>query len=147
MPGTVAIGLTQRQWIGASLSGDDVTIDMIHQTPGPPFLQSIDIQVGFIRNRSENQEPYSADEISLNFVKIFNGVVFAPGEILIFDFKGEKLKMTVTSMNVVELPDQQNNSRVGKQPHIEMGIVMDRTDVTVMKASDSMIKIKSSAKK
>lgn len=146
-PGTVAIGLTQRQWIGASLSGDDVTIDMIHQTPGPPFLQSIDIQVGFIRNRSENQEPYSADEISRNFVKIFNGVVFAPGEILIFDFKGEKLKMTVASMNVVELPDQQNNSRVGKQPHMEMGIVMDRTDVTVMKASDSMIKIKSSAKK
>jgi vesicle-fusing ATPase len=118
---------------------------MIHQPP--PFLQSIDIQVGFIRNRSENQEPYSADEISRNFVKIFSGVVFAPGEILIFDFKGEKLKMTVASMNVVELSDQQNNSRVVKQLHMEMGVVMERTDVTVMKASDSMIKIKSSAKK
>ncbi|KAG2343661.1 vesicular-fusion protein SEC18 [Suillus weaverae] len=144
-PGTVAIGLTQRQWIGVSLSGDDVTIDMIPQAP--PFLQSIDIQVGFIRNRSENQEPYSADEISRNFVKIFNNVVFAPGEILIFDFKGEKLKMTVASMSVVELVDQQNSSRFGKQPHMEMGVVMDRTDVTVMKAGDSMIKIKSSAKK
>jgi vesicle-fusing ATPase len=144
-PGTVAIGLTQRQWIGVSLSGDDVTIDAIPQAP--PFLQSIDIQIGFIRNRNENQEPYSADEISRNFVKIFNNVVFAPGEILIFDFKGEKLKMTVASMNVVELPHQQNNSRVGQQPHMEMGVMMDRTDVTVMKASDSMIKIKSSAKK
>jgi vesicle-fusing ATPase len=55
--------------------------------------------------------------------------------------------MIVASMNVVELPNQQNNSRVGNQPHMEMGVVMDRTDVTVMKASDSMIKIKSSAKK
>jgi vesicle-fusing ATPase len=112
----------------------------------PPFLQSIDIQVGFIRNRSENQEPYSADEISRNFLKIFNNVVFAAGEILIFDFKGEKLKMTVASLSVVDLPNQQNNSRFG-QLHMEMGVMMGTTDVTIMKASDSMIKIKSSAKK
>lgn len=144
-PGTVAIGLMQRQWIGLSLSGDDVTIDMVPQAP--PFIQSIDIQVGFVRKGVENQDPYSADDISRNFVKIFNGVVFAPGEMLTFDFKGEKLKMIVVSMSLVELPDTQNSARFGKQPHMEMGVVMDRTDVTVMKAGDSMIKIKSSAKK
>ncbi|OJA09579.1 hypothetical protein AZE42_10071 [Rhizopogon vesiculosus] len=144
-PGTVAIGLMQRQWIGLSLSGDVVTIDLYPQEP--PYLQSIDVQVGFVRKASENQVAYSADEISSNFIKTFNNVIFAPGEMLTFDFKGEKLKMTVTSMGLVDLPDNQNRSRSGKQPQMEMGIVMSGTDVNIMKAGDSMIKIKSSSKK
>lgn len=135
----------QRQWIGLSLSGDAVTIDMFPQEP--PYLQSIDVQVGFVRNTFENPVPYSADEISNNFSKIFNGVVFAPGELLTFDFKGEKLKMTVTSMSLVELSDKQNKSRSGKQLQMEMGILMSGTDINIMKASESTIKIKSSSKK
>jgi vesicle-fusing ATPase len=135
----------QRQWIGLSLSGDAVTIDMFPQEP--PYLQSIDVQVGFVRKGVENPVPYSADEMSSNFIKTFNGVVFAPGEMLTFDFKGEKLKMTVASMSLVELSDKQNKPRSGKQPQMEMGVVMSGTDINIMKASDSMIKIKSSSKK
>jgi vesicle-fusing ATPase len=135
----------QRQWIGLSLSGDGVTIDLFPQEP--PYLQSIDVQVGFVRKGVENQVPYSADEISSNFIKTFNNVVFAPGEILTFDFKGEKLKMTVVSMSLIELPDKQNRARSGRQTQMEMGIVMSGTDVNIMKAADSMIKIKSTSKR
>jgi len=135
----------QRQWIGLSLSGDAVIIDVFPQEP--PYLQSIDVQVGFVRKGVENPVPYSADEMSSNFIKTFSGVVFAPGEMLTFDFKGEKLKMTVSSMSLVELSDKQNKPRSGKQLQMEMGVVMSGTDINIMKASDSMIKIKSSSKK
>ena len=105
------------------------------------------MQVGFIRKGVENQVPFSADEMSSNFIKTFNNVVLAPGEMLTFDFKGEKLKMTVTSMSLVELPDRRNISLSGIRSQMEMGVVMDRTEVNIMKAGDSMIKIKSSSKK
>ena len=75
-----------------------------------------------------------------NFVRAFNGLVFAAGEILLFEFHGQTLKAAVKGVQVVELPGQ----RAGAEHY---GIVMEKTDVTVMKASDSAIKLKSSARK
>ncbi|PIL37464.1 transporter [Ganoderma sinense ZZ0214-1] len=137
-PGAIGASATQRQWIGLSLSGDSVTIEPFPQSP--PYLQSLDVEVGFLKRGLEIAEVFSADEMAQNFVRAFNGIVFASGEILLFEFHGQTLKATVKGVQVVELPGQ----RPGADYY---GIVMEKTDVTIMKAPDSAIKLKSSARK
>ncbi|KAH9899510.1 AAA-domain-containing protein [Cubamyces lactineus] len=137
-PGCIGASATQRQWIGLSLAGDSATVEPM-PTP-PPYLQSIDLEVGFLKRGHEIAEAFSADEMAKNFVRAYNGVVFAAGEILLFEFHGQMLKVVVKGVQIVELP--------GKQPDAtHYGVVMEKTDVTFMKAPDSAIKLKSSAKK
>ncbi|KZT05630.1 AAA-domain-containing protein [Laetiporus sulphureus 93-53] len=140
--GSIGASAVQRQWIGLSLTGDEVTVEPL--SPSPPYLQSVDIEVGFLRRGHEIAEQFSADEMSHNFLKAFSGIVLAVGEILVFEFHGQNLKATVKALHVVDLPNQP-----GKASHAptSYGVVMERTDVTFLKASDSAIKIKSSAKK
>lgn len=148
MPGTIGASATQRQWIGLSAVGDETTVEPL---PGPPhpaapqYLESVDIEVGFLRRGHEVAEAFSADEMSKNFVKAFNGIIFAPGQFLVFEFHGQNLKAIVKGLRLLDLADEQGGGRGGQRQ--EMGILMDKTDVGFMKAGDSLIKIKSSAKK
>ncbi|KAH7923664.1 AAA-domain-containing protein [Leucogyrophana mollusca] len=150
-PGTVGISASQREWVEVGLAGSQVTVEILPSPPhalAPSYVQSIDLTVGFMKARYENKVPYSSDEMIVNFHNAFNGVVFAPGEILTFDFKGDKLKVFVTSMSLLELADEQRGGAyLGGGSTSEMGILMDKTDITIIKAGDSAIKIKSSAKK
>ena len=53
------------------------------------YLQSLDLEVGFLRRGQEIAEQFSADEMAKNFIRAFNGMVFGIGEILVFDFHGQ----------------------------------------------------------
>ena len=128
----------QRQWIGLSVSGDTVTVEPMPEDP--PYRESLDIEVGFLRRGLEIAEAFSADEMAKNFLRAFSGMVFAVGEIFLFDFHGQNLKATVRGLQIVELPGQRTDVT-------HFGIPMEKTDVTFMKAPDSAIKLKSSAKK
>jgi vesicle-fusing ATPase len=143
----------QRQWIGLSVTGDQVSVEALPQPPHPSaplYLQSIDIEVGFLRRGQEIAEQFSADEMARNFLKAFNGIVMSADEVLVFEFHGQNLKATVKGVGVLELADEQKRGAgTGQRSvnHQYMGILMNKTDVTFMKAGDSAIKIKSSAKK
>ncbi|KAK7470300.1 transport between ER and Golgi ATPase protein [Stygiomarasmius scandens] len=152
-PGCIGASATQRSWIGLSVQGDHVTIDTLPPPPhpsAPSYLQSIDVEVGFFRPRMEIAEQFSADDIARHFIKLFNGVVMSTDEVIAFEYHGQNIKGTVKGVSLLELADEQrrqvppNQSSRGLQTY---GIVMDKTDVTIMKAPDSLIKIKSSAKK
>lgn len=143
----------QRQWIGLSVAGDVVNVEPLPSPPNPSaplYLQSLDLEVGFIRPRHEIAEQYSADDMAHTFLKAYNGILISADEILVFEYHGQNLKVIAKNVSVLELADEQ---RRGGAPgrriprHDRMGILMDKTDVTIMKASDSLIKIKSSAKK
>ncbi|CCM00433.1 uncharacterized protein FIBRA_02465 [Fibroporia radiculosa] len=142
-PGTIGASAVQRQWIGLSLTGDEVTVEPIY--PSPSYVQSIDIEVGFLRRGLEIPEQFSADDMMKNFLKAFSGMVLAVGEILVFDFHGHNLKGAVKALSVIELPD--NQGMRASHGSTAFGVIMEKTDVTFIKASDSAIKIKSSAKK
>ncbi|KAG5648754.1 hypothetical protein DXG03_000101 [Asterophora parasitica] len=154
-PGSVGASAVQRQWIGLSLTGDQVTVEPLPPPPhpsAPSFLQSIDIEVGFLRLRHEIAEQFSADEMARNFIKAFSGIVMSVDEILVFEYHGQNLKATVKGVSVLDLADEQRRGVPGggaqrSVNHQYVGILMDKTDVTFMKAPDSAIKIKSSAKK
>ncbi|TFK43822.1 vesicular-fusion protein SEC18 [Crucibulum laeve] len=152
-PGVIGASAVQRQWIGLSLTGDQATVEPLPPPPhpaAPSFLQSIDLEIGFLRRGHEIAEQFSADEMARNFLKAFNGILMSTEEVIVFEFHGQNLKGTVKAVSTLDLADEQRRGTPGGQRnanHQHMGIIMEKTDVTIMKASDSAIKIKSSAKK
>lgn len=147
-PGTIGCSALQRQWIGLSAVGDEAPVEPLPTPPhpsAPAYLESIDLEVSFLR-RVEVSEVYNADEMTKNFLKAFSGIIFTPGQHLVFEFHGQNLKAIVKGLALLELADEQRGGRQGKRQE-NMGILMDKTDVVFMKAGDSPIKIKSSAKK
>ncbi|KAH9943139.1 vesicular-fusion protein SEC18 [Epithele typhae] len=136
--GAIGASAVLRQWMQLSLTGDSVTIE--HFSQSPAYLESLDIEVGFLKRGMEIAEAFSADDMVKNFIRAFSGIIFAAQEVILFEFHGQTLKATIKGARVVELPGQ----RPGGDSY---GIVMEKTDVTFMKDPSSPIKIKSSAKK
>ncbi len=97
------------------------------------------MEVGFLKRGLEIAEQFSTDEMVATFIRAHTGKVFGEGENLIFDFHGQNLRAVVTSFSIVDLPGGGGGSN--------MGILMDKTDVTFVKAADSLIKLKGSSKK
>lgn len=145
-PGVVAVPASLRQWMALSLSGDFITVTLLPSPPhsqAPPFLQSVDLHASFWKRGYVNEVPYNVDEMVQKFLAAYSGLVLAPGSILTVDFKGDKLKLVVASMNVVEFPD----GGLGGKTQIEMGVLMQRTDVNILKEGDSPMRLKSGAKR
>lgn len=145
----------QRQWIGLSIAGDQVSVEPLPEPPHPSsasYLQSIDLEITFLKRNYENPEPFSADDISRHFLKAFNGIIMSADEIIIFEYHGLNIKGVVKNVAILELADEQRRGvpagqRSANHNHMYMGIIMDKTDVSFMIAPGSLMKIKSSAKK
>jgi vesicle-fusing ATPase len=149
-PGTVAASMALRLWMELSLSGDQVTVESLPASPhpdAPSFLQSIDFIASFWKKNYENPVPYDQDEMISKLLNACSGLVFAPQGILTVDFKGDKLKLVVASMATLELADEQRGGRRNNPSSIEMGVMMQKTDITIMKEGSSPMKIKASAKR
>lgn len=143
-----------RQWIGLSLAGEQASVEPMPAPPhiaAPSFLQSIDIEVGFLKRGFELDQQFDADEMSRNFIKAFSGILMSTDEIMVFEFRGYNLKAVVKGLSVYDLADEQRKGMAAGQAlpayHYQMGILMEKTDITFLKAADSAIKLKSSAKK
>jgi len=129
--------------MGLSLAGDEVTVEPLAGTPS--YLGSLDIEVDFLKRGQEIAEVFSADEMTRNFLRAFNGMIFSAGATLIFEFHGQNLKAFIKGVSIVELSAEQ---RRGAPPGpSNMGIIFEKTDVNFVKGGNSAIKIKSSAKK
>jgi vesicle-fusing ATPase len=149
-PGTIGPSKPQREWIGLSLTGDQVTVEQLPPPPNPSapaYLQSIDLEVGFSRPRHEVAEQFDPEEMHRNFIKAYSGIVMSVDQIIIFEFHGHTIKAVVKAVSLLELADEQRKGAPQGQRYEHLGIVMEKTDVTFMKAPDSAIKIKSSAKR
>ncbi|KAG6866108.1 hypothetical protein C0991_008415 [Blastosporella zonata] len=153
LPGTIGVSAVQRQWIGLSLVGDHVSVEPLPPPPHPSaplYLQSIDVEVGFLRRGHEIAEQFSADEMTKTFLQAFGNIVMSVNEILVFEYHGQKLKGTVKAISTVDLADEQRRGALSvsqKSGNQTWGIIMAKTDVTFLKEPGSAIKIKSSATK
>lgn len=144
-PGTVAASMSLRQWMELSLTGDQVTVELLPDAP--PYLQSIDLVASFLKKNYENPTPFDLDEMISKLLNAYSGLVFAPGGILTMDFKGDKLRLVVASISIVDLADEQKFGMRNQSRSIEMGVMMQKTDITIMKDGGSPMKIKASAKR
>ncbi len=143
-PGSIGASQPQRQWIGLSLTGDQASVEPLPSPPhagAPGFIQGIDIEVGFLKRNVDIAEVYSADDMAKNFIKAFNGILMTTDQAIAFEYHGQNLKGIIKSVALLEVP--------GNPPPVirNAGIIFAETDVTLLKAPDSPIKMKSSAKK
>ncbi|CAE6481743.1 unnamed protein product [Rhizoctonia solani] len=151
-PGQVGAARAQRMWVGLSVQGDSVSVEPLElESRGNDiYLGSLDLEVGLWNPKQPIDQQISADEMSQNFVKAFNGQVFTPSQILVFDFHGITLKCIVTGLQVVELATIQSKRGASAEAGPSgrrTGILMPQTEVNFIKAGDSTLKIKSSARK
>jgi len=147
-PGVIGPSNLLRQWIGLSTIGDSAaTIELLPSPPhptAPAYLESITFDISFFNPRAQVDEAFSADEIAKVFVKAYAGILVTVNQSLVFEFRGHNLKAVARSLTLLELSDTQHG---GQSRFPSSGIIMDKTDVTFVKAGDSAIKIKSSMKK
>jgi len=148
----IGASAVQRQWIGLSLAGDQASVELLPAPPNPAaplFLQSIDIEIGFLKKGIVAREDFDGEDLAKTFVKAFNGIIMSSEEIIVFEYHGYNLKGNIKGVSVLELADEQRRGAPAGRSfsHQNMGIVMDKTDVTFIKAPDSTLKLKSSSKK
>jgi vesicle-fusing ATPase len=98
-------------------------------------------QVGFFKRNVQPTEAYDGDEMANTLVRSLSSVVFSQEQLILFDFHGQMIKAIVKGLSVVSVEGQR------RSPYPPMGILMDSTAITIMKAGDSPIQIKGSSKR
>ncbi|RXW25462.1 hypothetical protein EST38_g409 [Candolleomyces aberdarensis] len=151
-PGTIGVSAVHRMWIGLSKSGDEASVEPLPAPPhpsAPSFLQSIDIEVEFLQRGKEAKEEFQVDDMAKIFLRAYGGIIMSSEEIIAFEYHGFNLKGTVKGVSVLDLADEQRRGApTGRDfNHHNMGILMEKTDVTFLKTPGSAMRLKSSAKK
>ena len=157
-PGTVGAARLVRQWAQLSQSGDVVEVEAFNpaSTGSDVYLASLDLevrprsiqgeflsahdgaQIAYWFEKNATGEQYDADQLMQVFVRAYNGLIFTPGQLLVFDFHGQNLKATVKSLH---------NLSLGGNSGGRIGMLTPDSEVNFVKDPASAIKIKSSAKK
>ncbi|CAO1636253.1 unnamed protein product [Jaminaea pallidilutea] len=151
-PGTIGCAAFQRQWAGLSASGHYVHAEVYdpQSVSAGIYLGGIDLEVAFIRSGMAAQEQFDVEEMTRNFLRAFEGHIFSRGQLLVFEFHGHNLKLTVRGVNVVEagqIDPRGGASGPGGYHNMDRGILIAQTQVSFNKAHDSAIRLKASGKK
>jgi vesicle-fusing ATPase len=131
-------------------AGDEVTAEPIPANSiHDLYLGALDLEIGFLKANLQIAEQFSADDIAKNVIKAYTGQMFGMNQVATLDFHGQTLRAVVKGMQVLELSSVQRkgNKPTGSGVGTTMGILMDKTDVTIMKDPASHIKLKASSKK
>ncbi|CCA70665.1 related to SEC18-Vesicular-fusion protein, functional homolog of NSF [Serendipita indica DSM 11827] len=136
-PGQVGLSMVQRQWALVN-ENDSISISIIdiRELGKDVILAAITIDLGFMRAKRQVDDVFSIDDLSDFIHRQFDRMMFSPDQVLYFEYHGHKLKATVRA-----------TQNVGVAPREGYGQLDSATDITIMKAADSGIKFKSSAKK
>ncbi|KAI9451147.1 AAA-domain-containing protein [Lactarius psammicola] len=158
-PGAIGASSVQRQWIGLDLltTSDAVTVVALPAPPHPSaplFLETLTLEVGFLRWNLDIAEVFSVDDMGAIFVRWFDGIIFTVGQILVFEYHGQNLRCIVKSVGVLELTAEQRRGGVAgaadepdDRSRTDFGIVMEKTDVRFIKDPLSKIRIEPSTRK
>ena len=127
--------------MGLSLAGDQVPVQPLTFTP--PYLESIDIEITLFRKADATE--ISAEDLGKHFCKVYSGIMFGLGESFVFEYRGFNYRGIIKGLGIVELAAEQLRGASGGRNN--MGVMMERSDVTFMKGEGGGLKLKSSAKK
>jgi vesicle-fusing ATPase len=106
------------------------------------YLATLDIEVSFQKPKQQNATEFSADDMAGHFVQVYSNQMFSVGQSASFDYRGHYLTADIKGMQVLDL-SHNKASNLGAT----MGILVEETDITFIKAANSHIKLKASKKK
>ncbi|KAI4849148.1 AAA-domain-containing protein [Aureobasidium sp. EXF-8845] len=123
--------------------------DELNVQPYDPFSQgatsylgNLDVEVGFAGKKTV-EAPYDQDELAAAFIHIFRNQIFAPGQQLLMDYKGIPLKMSVKSVELVDLSMKTESQAPSSKPE-SRGILTKETAINYYKDAKTGINIKGS---
>jgi vesicle-fusing ATPase len=123
--------------------------DEINVQPYDPFSQgassylgNLDVEVGFAAKKT-TEVPYDQDELAAAFTQIFRNQIFAPGQQLLMDYKGIALRMSIKSVELVDLSMKTESQPPSSDPQ-SRGILTKETAINYYKDAKTGINIKGS---
>lgn len=104
--GMIGLNDLQRTWMQLALT-DQVDAELYDpfRQGKQCYLGSTDIEVGFASTKASaiTTEPFDQDELADRLIKTFRNQIFAPGQMLVMDTGGKKLRCTVRTVELVDL--------------------------------------------
>ncbi|EPE29316.1 P-loop containing nucleoside triphosphate hydrolase [Glarea lozoyensis ATCC 20868] len=145
--GCISLSDPQRTWCDVGMM-DPITAETYDPfaSGGHAYLGSLDIEVGFASVRKVTEVPFDQDVLADVFTRFFNNQIFAPGQLLLMDYKNIPLLFTVKTIQVVDLSMQKEGPPPTSNPGAR-GILTQQTSMTFYKDAKSPIKLKGSTKR
>ena len=111
------------------------------------YLGSMDVEVGFAGKKSTDV-PYDQDELAQAFVHTFRNQIFAPGQQLLMDFRSIPLRMTVRTVELVDISSLKQSSGAQQMTSPQArGILTPETAVNYFKDARSPINLRGSTRR
>jgi vesicle-fusing ATPase len=143
--GHISLSDAQRTWMQVALT------DVVEVQSYDPFSQGsqsylggMDIEVGFAGKKS-TEVPYDQDELAGAFAHNFRHQIFSPGQQLLMDFKSIPLRMTVKTVELVDVASLKSSGDAAQQtsPNAR-GILTPETMINYFKDARTPINLKGS---
>lgn len=147
--GHISLNDAQRTWMGVALT------DMVDVQQYDPFsngaqsyLGSMDIEVGFA-GRKSTDIPCDQDELARACIQTFRHQIFAPGQQLLMDFRAIPLRLTVRTVELVDMSSLKAPSGGAQQSSAPnaRGILTPETAINYYKDARSPIQLKGSTRR
>ncbi|KAI9692774.1 MAG: transport between ER and Golgi ATPase protein [Bogoriella megaspora] len=143
--GKIGFNNVQRAWMSIAIT-DDVYAEIYDpfSQGAQAYLGSIDAEVGFAGKQHVTDKPIDQDELAAKFTSIFENQIFAPGQQLLMDFNSSWLKLTIKTVQIVDMSSMAQKS-ASQAPTLTdpraRGIVIRHTTVNFYKDPRSVTPI------
>ncbi|KAK3068438.1 transport between ER and Golgi ATPase protein [Teratosphaeriaceae sp. CCFEE 6253] len=147
--GHISLNDAQRTWMGVALT------DVVDVQPYDPFshgaqsyLGAMDVEVGFA-GRKTTDVPYDQDELAQAFINTFRNQIFSPGQQLLMDFRSIPLRMTMRTVELVDISSLRASTGGAQQSTSAQarGILTPETAINYYKDARSPIMLKGSTRR
>ena len=144
--GQISLSDPQRTWMQVALT------DLVEVQAYDPFSQgaqsyvgTMDVEVGFAAKKSTDV-PYDQDELAQAFVHTFRNQISAPGQQLLMDFRSIPLRMTVRTIELVDISSLNGHSGGAQQRRDAQarGILTPESAINFSKDAKSPINLRGS---
>ena len=99
--GQIGLSMVLRQWMQVSL-GQGVHVDQVGEVASSlPPIKSLLLEVKHLRKSLSNATPYDTGLMAERLLESNGGIPLAPGQLLLLDFAGANLLLTVKSVEPV----------------------------------------------
>lgn len=142
--GNISLSDAQRTWMQVALT-DVVEVQSYDPFANGPqsYLGSMDVEVGFAGKKS-TEAPYDQDELARAFTQNFRHQIFSPGQQLLMDFKSIPLRMTVRTVELVDMTSLKSADTAQQTSPHARGILTPETMLNYFKDARTPINLKGS---
>ncbi|OQO11703.1 hypothetical protein B0A48_03430 [Cryoendolithus antarcticus] len=102
----------------------------------------MDVEVGFA-GRKSTETPYDQDELALAFTQTFRNQIFAPGQMVLMDYKSIPLRMTVKTVELVDISSLKSSGAQSTSPNAR-GILTPESQINYFKDAKTPINLRGS---